>query len=644
MVSERHFAQASPVDSRGERKELVRVSQAASFDTKQRVKQAVDIVDLVNTYLPLRREGRGYKALCPWHDDSRPSLQVNPDRQSFKCWVCDIGGDIFSFVMKMEGVGFPEALAMLADRANISLEPASRRAVDAADDKRLLYQAMAWADQQYHACLLNDPAAEPARQYLMDRRISDASVRKFQLGFAPDQWSWLVEQARGTPYSTTMLERVGLVARRKNSPGHYDRFKGRVLFPIFDTQARAVGLGGRVLPGAPADQAKYYNSTETPLFSKSHTLYGLNLAREAIRKTGTAIVMEGYTDCIVAHQCGFDNAVAVLGTALGASHIQLLRRFADRVRVVLVLDGDEAGRKRAKEVLELFVAANVDLRVLTLPDELDPADYLLDHGPEALERLVAGASDALTHAFRSATAGIDLQADLHAATQALEQLAGTIAKAPRLRSDTQVEDRLREEKFLQRLSVDFRVPEERVRELVTQMRRKTSQRAESREASDASVEKIDPLERELLEVLLQSPQAIERVARVIQAAQLVSRNCRFVLSVCNRLWSEGVLPDFNRLLLEIDDPGVKNLLVELDEVGRQKGEAEFEVRLQDVLDAFSARQRDQGISGRTAALKQRQLTPEDELAALVDLVEHERAKQHAKEERARLGSSEPTEG
>jgi DNA primase len=440
---------------------------------------------------------------------------------------------------------------------------------------------------------------------------------------------------------------VGLVARRKNSPGHYDRFKGRVLFPIFDTQARAVGIGGRVLPGLAAeDAAKYVNSPETPLFSKSHLLYGLNVARDAIRKTGTAVVMEGYTDCIVAHQCGFDNAVAVLGTALGAGHIQLLRRFADRVRVVLVLDGDEAGRKRAKEVLELFVAANVDLRVLTLPDELDPADFLLDHGREALEQLVESAPDALSHAFRTATAGVDLKGDLHAATQALEQLTATIAKAPRLRSDTQVEDRLREEKFLQRLAGDFRVPEEQVRELVTQLRRKTAQRDTARGA-DASVrakEKIEPLERELLEVLLQAPSAIERVTSIIQPAQLVSGVCRFVLTRCNELWAAGILPDYDRLLLEIDDPGVKNLLVELDEVGRRKGATELEVRLHDVLSALEHRQREQTMRGRASALKDQQLTQEDALAALVDLVEHERAKQHAKEERARLGSSDPTEG
>jgi DNA primase len=619
-----------------------------SYDTKQRVKQAVDIVDLVNTYLPLRREGRGYKAICPWHDDTRPSLQVNPERQSFKCWVCDIGGDIFSFIMKIEGVEFPEALAMLADRANISLQPPGRGETRApVDEKRLLYQAMAWADAQYHECLLKAPEAAPARKYLDERRITPESIRKFQLGFAPDEWSWISERSRGTPFGSAMLDRVGLVSRRKQGPGYYDRFKGRVLFPIFDSQGRAVGLGGRVLPElASGDAAKYVNSPETPLFSKSNLLYGLNIARDAIRKTSTALVMEGYTDCIVAHQFGFENTVAVLGTALGASHLQLLRRFADRIRVVLVLDGDLAGRRRAKEVLELFVAGNVDLRVLTLPDEMDPAEFLLERGAAAFEELVAGAADALAHAFHSATAGLDLQTDSHASTQALEQLIDTIAKAPRATDSTQVENVLREYSFFRRLATCFSVPEEQVRALMTEKRRKRASRAaRAAEPESASVRAaVDPLERELLEIVLQFPHLFGEAASVIQPAQIVSDSCRAVFSQCAQLHAAEILPDYERLLLEIDDPVVKNLLIELDVHGRSKGGADAEVRLRDVLAGFERRQREHWTRNRTAALKGRQLAEEDELAVLLELEQQQLARQKENEERARLGISDPTEG
>ncbi len=617
------------------------MSEGASLDTKQRIKQAIDIVDLVGGYVTLRRAGRGFVALCPWHDDTRPSLQVNPERQSFKCWVCDIGGDIFSFVMKMEGVSFPEALALLADRANISLEPTSRgRSETAADEKRTLYQAMAWADQQYHACLINDPEAAGARAYLEQRGMDVGVMRRFQLGFAPNRWDWLIQRAGGADFSPAVLERIGVVSPRRQGTGHYDRFKGRVLFPIFDAQGRAVGLGGRILPEvATGDEAKYINSPETPLFSKSRLLYGLHLARDAIRKTGTVLVTEGYTDCIAAHLHGFENTVAVLGTALGPGHIQVLRRYADRVRVVLVLDGDEAGRRRAKEVLELFVAANVDLRVLTLPEGSDPADFLALRGAAAFEGLVGTATDALSHAFRAATAGIDLQADVHASTHALEQLVATIAKAPRLRADTATEDRLREERFLQRLAADFRVSEEQVRRLMTQLRRKSAARSqiaasggESQDPSEgdsvASVQgAIDPLERELLEILTQDPAAIEQVASAIQPAQFVSEACRHVFAQCAALWSRGIVPDVERLLLENDDAWVKNLLVELDERGRAKFTADTNDRLTGVLAAFERRQQDRQIQQRTESLKQRQMAEEDELAVLVELERHGRARQ-----------------
>ena len=301
------------------------MSFASSFDDKERVRQAIDIVDLVGGYLQLRREGRGYKAICPWHDDTRPSLQVNPDRQSFKCWVCDIGGDIFSFIMKMENIDFPEALAMLADRANITLTPrqgrqggegrAERREAGSPDDKRTLYQAAAWAEQQFERCLLSDAEGESARRYLDNRGVSDESIRRYHLGFSPDRWDWLIKQALKSGFSPAVLEKVGLLIRRDGG-GHYDRFRGRVIFSIRDVQGRPVAIGGRVLPeNAAANPAKIYQfAGNAAVLKEQHALWP-RLARDAITKSRTAVVMEGYTDCIVARQFGFENVLAVLGTA-----------------------------------------------------------------------------------------------------------------------------------------------------------------------------------------------------------------------------------------------------------------------------------------------------------------------------------------
>ena len=625
------------------------MAYSSDFDVKDRVKQATEIVDLMGGYLQLRREGRGYKAICPWHDDTRPSLQINPERQSWKCWVCDLGGDVFSFMMKMENVEFREALQMLAERASISLQPnpaGDQRPPGGADDKRVLFNAMAWAVDVYHRYLLEAPEAAVARRYLEDRKISAESIAGFKLGFAPDDWNWTLTRAQDTSFTPAVLERIDVIGRRSNGPGYYDRFKGRVLFPIFDAQNRPVGLGGRVLPElAKQDVAKYLNSRETPLFTKSKLLYGLNAARTPISKSHRALVMEGYTDCIMAHQFGFNNAVAVLGTALGNEHIQLLRRFDEGVQIVSVLDGDEAGRKRANEVLELFVAANADLRILTLPDDLDPCEFLLQRGADGFSLLIDSANDALQHAFNSSTRGIDLDRDIQPATRALEQLLGTIAKAPRLRSDSTVDHRLREEKFLQRLARDFRVHEEQLRDRLMELRRKSPGRgAVARGPASTTAEgpaqpekpgKIDVCEQELLELLLTAPEVYERIVEEIPAAQIVHPHSRVIFQKCRQLAHSGILPDFQRLLLEFEDQLIKTLLVDLDERARRRRPGEVESRLNDVITNFRNRDVHRDARRQQDSIQEGRLGAEAEIAALLIIQE-----QH----RNRMGISASTDG
>lgn len=615
----------------------------SSFDAKERVRQAVDIVDLVSSYnIQLRREGRGFKALCPWHDDSRPSLQVNPERQSFKCWVCDVGGDVFEFVERIEGVKFPEALAMLAERTGIELR--ARResgagGASAVEDKRPLYQAMAWAEERFHLCLLKAPEAEPARKYLAERGLSAESIRTFRLGYAPDQWDWLLRQAKDTRFTPKTLEAAGLVAPRPSGGGYYDRFKGRVLFSIRDGQGRPVGTGGRVLPGQGDDRtAKYINSPETPLFSKSSLLYGLDLARRSIRLRKTVLVMEGYTDCIVAHQRGFDHAVAVLGTALGEKHARLLRQIEERARVVLVLDGDEAGRKRANEVLQLFVAQQIDLRVLTLPGEKDPCDFLLHDGPQAFEERIDGALDAMTHAITVATTGIDLQRNVAESSRALAQLLELLATAPRLRADTTTEDRLREQKILQRLSREFRVPESDLRSSLTAERRKRQSRRVSPAGASATGtgatasaneadKKIDTWERELLELIVAWPDGANEALDVIREDELSTPAARRIFGACRELVEADTVPTMERLLLMFDHPASRSLLVDLDEGGRRKPAGDPPARLRAFLASFERRRQDRESQVHLDALREGLIDDDGALSMLAATIERERRRQ-----------------
>jgi DNA primase len=612
-----------------------------SFDTKEQVKQAIDIVDLVGGHIQLRRQGRNFVGLCPWHDDSKPSLQVNPERQSFKCWVCDIGGDVFSFVMKMEGVEFREALRMLADRAGIPLEPIrpARKSIsadpsgygdDSTDtsgapdeyygvpaaaatpqfDKHTLYRAMHWAEKKYHECLIHSPQAEAGRKYLTERGITDESVEKFHLGFSPLDRDWILQQVKsGASQSASKsagraktLEAIGILARPADGGSYYDRFKGRLLFSIRDSQGRPVGIGGRVLPELGSNSpAKYVNSPETQLFTKSKLLYGLDLARDTIRKSRKALVMEGYTDVIVAHQYGFTGAVAVLGTALGVEHIMILKHYTDQI--VLVLDGDEAGQKRTGEVLELFVAEQADLRILTLPEGLDPCDYLHQYGAEAFRNLLETQTvDALDHAFESVTRGVDVDRDVHAASQALERLVAIVAKAPRLRPNTSSEDRFREEKILQRLSAKFRIDEREVRERLTALRRRAQSRsspwsqrgqneAETAERA-AKPEPLDSCHQGAMEILLAFPEAWPDLREQIQPEWLTNHFCQTIFNACLDLDAEGVPPSFDRLMTEFDDPAIKNLLVEYDEAGQSKGLAALDYRalLRDLIRNFQQKE------------------------------------------------------
>ncbi len=289
-----------------------------------------------------------------------------------------------------------------------------------------MYRSLAWAEEFFHQFLLESPAAQSARDYLAERGISSGSINKFGIGMAPDGWSTLLDNAGSKKLSQHALESAGLIIKRERGDGYYDRFRNRIMFPIRDREQRTIAFGGRVLPGS-EDKAKYINSPETRLFQKHQQLYGYDLASSSIRRSRQAIVMEGYTDVIIANQFGIDNAVAVLGTALGAAHLRMLRNLCDSV--VLLLDGDEAGQRRSDDVLELFLHAQMDVRVLTLPDGLDPADFLLQQGAEVLRDLIAGAADALEFKLRRVSAGFDPLVDTHRANSAVEAMLDTVGQS-----------------------------------------------------------------------------------------------------------------------------------------------------------------------------------------------------------------------
>src|SRR5262245_25193576 len=330
------------------------VASPLTSDRVKQVKDALDIVEVIGGYLPLRPAGPTYKGLCPFHDDHRPSFDVDPRRQRYRCWSCGKYGDVIQFVQERENVSFLEALDQLARRAGISLDD-EPHAVQQHVKKPLL-DAVNWAATVYQEFYLMAPEAAEARCYLGERKLLGPTLRRFGVGYAPILGDWLVKQATAAGVSLEHLEKVGLIARRTHSDGFYDRFRDRVLFPIRDSLGRPVGFGGRILPNSPLASRgpKYYNSPSTPLFNKDEQLFGLDLARTPASKEGFLAVVEGYTDVLMAHQCGIGNVVATMGTALNARHVHNLRRFASRV--VLIFDADAGGDTGVDRALEIFAS------------------------------------------------------------------------------------------------------------------------------------------------------------------------------------------------------------------------------------------------------------------------------------------------
>jgi DNA primase len=524
------------------------------------IKQAVDLVSLVGSYLPLHRVGSKFKALCPFHDDHNPSLELNSERQTFKCWACGAGGDIFDFVQKFERVDFPEALRMLADRAGITLAAPADSAARTGPTKSDLRAVCAWAEDRFHELCGSD---SPAHSYLLRRGLSNKSIERFRLGFAPDERTGLLDQARRKGIDLAALESAGLVARQADNQLLRDRFRGRAIFPIHDWQGRSIAFGGRILPEVEArwseaglTAAKYLNSPETPLFHKRRHLYGVHLAREAARRAGWVAVVEGYTDVVAAHQVGLANVVGTLGTALGEEHVHLLRRLADRA--VLVFDGDEAGQKAAERALELFLGHEIDVRVLTLPAGLDPCDVLLRDGAAAFEERVAGSVDPLEFVLERAAARHDL-ASPEGTRLAAEWAVGLLARVPR-RNHAGLDVKLA--KALDLVARRLRLPVESLSRRLRDLRR--DPRSEARSVSPVALEhgaapapepterdiqpsQLDPLDREIVRIVLQDPSLLSEVAEHVPLDAIGDEPLRRLLAAGYALLEEGLAPSFEQI-------------------------------------------------------------------------------------------------
>jgi DNA primase len=509
------------------------------------IKSRIDIVDLVSETVKLRRAGKNFSGLCPFHAEKTPSFIVSPDRQTWHCFgQCAEGGDVFKFMMKKEGWDFVEALRYLAGRAGVKLEPFRAQKPEEKEEHARLRGLLEEAATFYRHQLVNTPAGKPALDYLHEKRhLSDATLETFGLGYAPDSWDAASTHFTAKGYSHQELIDAGLVTVRESdaprSTPHasrtYDRFRNRIMIPIRDENGKMAGFGARILD--PDDVPKFLNSPDTPLFSKSRLLYGLDRARKPIRAADQAVIVEGYMDVIALHQASFENVISPMGTALTEDQLRLLKRSSKRI--VLALDPDAAGQAAVLRGLEAprqsldreqeigFDARGLlrhesrlqaDLRVATMPDELDP-DEIVQRDPQQWKSLIEKAQPVVVHVMETLAAGRDLD-DARVKSEIAAQVLPLIEDLP---------DSVERETYRQRLARFLRVDE---RALMGQQaargkgkrpRPRLTPKGEKQAEVAAPPPSLSPshqMEAHILGILLRRPGLLYRLDRLLQESTL----------------------------------------------------------------------------------------------------------------------------
>lgn len=514
------------------------------------IRERIDIVALVGEYVPLRRIGASFRGLCPFHSEKTPSFYVHPDRQYFHCFGCHASGDALSFLMKLEGRPFPEVARQLADRAGVELPTLDAREEEKYRRERQrsdrLVAIMDAAAGFYVEQMREHPLGRMAREVLEKRGIGREASEAFRLGYAPHAWDALARFLRERGFSPAEAEEVGLLAPRRSGDGHYDRFRHRLMFPICDAHGRIVAFSGRLLdppPGEPVPDkgeagAKYVNSPESPLYKKGEILYGLHEGRVALRRESWALLCEGNFDLVALHQAGLTNSVAPMGTALTESHVKLLRRFV--ARVVLLFDGDKAGRKAVRASYPLLQKAGLAARVVTLPEGEDPDSFLRTQGPDALRARIDAAPGIVEHLIDEAAAAA--AGDPRATATAIAELGPLLAMI-----DNPVEARLYVSQVARRFAI---ADEEAVRQQLRRgareargpLRRVASPEDEGAAAPVRAAPRapdLPGLECELLGALLDHPSLFSTDSAKKLEELLTSNDLRAIFLAASRMVVEA---------------------------------------------------------------------------------------------------------
>jgi len=504
-----------------------------------RVRESVDIVDLVSGYVSLKKTGKNFTGLCPFHSEKTPSFNVNPDKQIFHCFGCGVGGDVFKFLELQEGLNFPEALKKVADRAGITLpENKPGKGEKKSDDERKALLKIVSDAADFFRHELEGPVGSAARAYLAKRGLSETVIKGFALGYARPEWDGLLKHLRQKGYPPGLMEKAGLIVKRSEGEGHYDRFRGRIIFPIRDISGSVIAFGGRVMDDS---LPKYLNSPETPLYSKSNVLYCLDAAKDPARKTGYFVIVEGYLDALACHQYGAQNAVATLGTALTEGHLRLMRRFAQKI--VLIFDPDPAGVKAALRGFDLFAGSGMKVNVVVLPDGDDPDTYLKKHGQDAFAARLRESVKFMDFVLAQVVKGAGSGTIDDKVAQASEML-GYIAKLP---------SGIERDHYVKRTAEALGVEEHLLRQEMTG-RRPAWSVPRRRDAAPASVKKGRPKTEEMLiHLMLRDEETARRMKDEIKPEEFTDPLYRRAAERIFEVLAQGHGLDSSALFREGDD-------------------------------------------------------------------------------------------
>ncbi|MDD5237227.1 MAG: DNA primase, partial [Candidatus Omnitrophica bacterium] len=502
-----------------------------------------------SSFIPLRRAGRNFKAVCPFHHEKTASFMVNPAKQIYHCFGCGVGGNAYSFLMRYERMEFPEAVEQLAKRAGVAL-PKSEHDSKAESLNTLLYKINELAAIYYQG-LFNSDEGLPAKNYLLGRGIKKETIDAFKLGFAGARWDGLINFLRAKNINLSLLEKSGLIVPKQGG-GYYDRFRNRIIFPIYDLRNRIIAFGGRILPPVEQgkDLAKYVNSPETPIYIKGKNLFGLNMAKDEIGKIDYAVIVEGYLDFLVPFQEGLHNVIASQGTALTYEQVRLLKRYTRNA--VVVFDGDAAGETATLRSLDIFLEEEMEVKVVDLPQGFDPDTFIRRYGIKEFKERIEGAKTLFDYKLGALKSHFSVSS-VEKRVKIANEMLPTIAK---------IKNAMLKSEYLKCLAEDLGLKEE---SLLIQIKKvkPESGTLEVRNPVKNKVFQINPAEKLLLKLMLEESELIVNLKGNLEPADFQDERAAKIVSIAFDLISQGKKVEPNHLISHLSDDNISGFIGEL---------------------------------------------------------------------------------